>query len=157
MDEKDGINKVPPPNPPPAGDSEEPTPNPSQDFGVSAQSNEGNKSEIGNRKSETGREKGERLYIREGHQNLLRVLELLDKKFPVPVSHRQIQDTLELSKSVVFDICWNLCFRGWAEDMGAGRVRRRFDTSDNDARLGREVKKLGELECGVILNKNSEK
>ena len=127
---------------------EEPTPNPSQ---------EGNKSEIRNPKSETGREKGERLYIREGHQNLLRVLELLDKKFPVPVSQKQIQATLELSKSVVFDICWNLCFRGWAEDMGEGRVRRRFDTSDNDARLGREVKKLVELACGVILNKNSEK
>ena len=141
MDEKEDINEVPPPIPPPAGDKEQPTPNPSQ---------EGSK-------SETGREKGERLYIREGHQNLLRVLELLDKKFPVPVSQKQIQATLELSKSVVFDICWNLCFRGWAEDMGEGRVRRRFDTSDNDARLGREVKKLVELACGVILNKNSEK
>lgn len=117
---------------------EVPPPNPQPDFGVSAQSNAGDKEE--------------RLYIREGYQNLLRVLELLDKKFPVPVSQKQIQDTLELSKSIVFDICWNLCFRSWAENMGEGRIRRRFDTSDNDARLGREVKKLVELACGVILS-----
>lgn len=108
---------TPPPNPPPAGDKVEPTPNPSQ---------EGNKS---------------RDYTRAVYQNLMAVVELLDKKAPLPVSQKQIQEELGLSKGVVYDICWNLCKRNWAEDMGGGMVRTKKVVGEKELLVGRMVVK----------------
>lgn len=89
----------------------------------------------------------ERDYTRQVYQNLMAVVELLEGKSPLPASHKQIQEALGLSKNIVFDISWNLCKRGWAEEVGDGMVRRRLRTQhNNDAWLGREVKKI----CNVI-------
>ena len=139
MDEKDGINKVPPPNPPPAWDKGKPTPNHSQDFGVSAQSNEGN---------------GSRDYTRAVYQNLMAVVELLDRKAPLPVSQKQIQEELGLSKGVVHDICWNLCKRGWTEDVGGGMVRIKKIRAEKVLQVGRMmIRNIRDL-YGIILEED---
>ena len=99
---------------------EKPTPNPSQ---------EGSKSV----------DRGERDYTRQVYQNLMAVVELLDKKAPLPVSQKKIQEELELSKGVVFDICWNLCKRGWAEDIGEGMVHLKKACGEKELLVGRMV------------------
>lgn len=90
-------------------------------------------------------------YTRQVYQNLMAVAELLDKKSPLPVSQKQIQKDLNLSKSIAFDICWNLCKRDWAEDMGSGMVRMRSKTTHLESAIGKEVMKVIEDVCGVVL------
>lgn len=132
MDEKEDKAEVPPPNP-------------SQDFGVSAQSNEGNKSV----------DKGERDYTRQVYQNLMAVMELLEVKSPLAISQRQIQRDLNISKGVAHDICWNLCARGWVEDMGGGMVRTKCKTTHLEAAIGKKVVRVIEEVCGVVLGGSS--
>ena len=120
---------------------EKPTPHPSQDFGVSAQSNEGNKSV----------DKGERDYTRQVYQNLMAVMELLEFKSPLPINQKRIQDELGLSKGVVHDICWNLCKRGWIEDIG-GAVRVKKIRGEKVLQVGRMMlRNIREL-YGIILD-----
>ena len=127
--------EVPPPNPPPAGDSEEPTPNPSQ---------EGNKSV----------DKGERDYTRQMYQNLLAVVELLEVKSPLAISQKQIQRELNISKGVSHDICWNLCARGWVEDMGSGMVRLKKIRAEKVLQVGRMmIRNIRDL-YGIILDED---
>lgn len=89
-------------------------------------------------------EKGEsgRDYTRQVYQNLMAVAEYLEDKSPLPVSHKQLQDALGLSKNIVFDVCWNLCKRGWAEDMGDGLLRWKGDAGKKEAALGGMVLRL---------------
>lgn len=98
--------------------------NPSQEGNCGAASQEGNKS---------------RDYTRAVYQNLMAVVELLDKKAPLPVSQKQIQEELGLSKGVVYDICWNLCARKWTEDLGNGTVRAKSKFSKADEAIGKKV------------------
>ena len=134
MDEKEDINEAPPPIPPPAGDKEKPTPNPSQ---------EGNKSDAA------------RDYTRQMYQNLLAVVELLEVKSPLAISQKQIQRELNISKGVSHDICWNLCARGWVEDMGGGMVRIKCKTTHLEAAIGKKVVRVIEEVCGVVLGGSS--
>lgn len=85
---------------------------------------------------------GERDYTRQVYQNLMAVVELLENKSPLPLSHKQIQESLGLSKSVVFDVCWNLCKRGWAEDVGDGMVRLKKVCGEKEILVGRMVVKM---------------
>ncbi len=92
-----------------------------------------------------GKGEGEREgrdYTRKVYQNLMQVCELLDKAAPLPMAQKAIVEATGMSKAVVFDVCWNLVKRGWAEEAGAGGVRLKKGTSDDDARMGRMVKRL---------------
>jgi len=83
-----------------------------------------------------------REYKRQVYQNLMAVVEYLESKSPLPASQRQMQVDLELSKNVVFDICWNLCDRGWAEDVGDGMIRRKTAGEGKDALVGKMLVKM---------------
>lgn len=96
-------------------------------------------------------EKAPRDYTRAAYQNLMEVVEVLEKKSPLPMTQKQIAEATGLSKNVVFDVCWNLVKRGWAEDAGDGAIRRKFDSHDDDARMGRMVKRLVRDMYGVDL------
>ena len=110
-------------------EEEKPTPNPSQ---------EGN---------------GSRDYTRAAYKNLMAVVELLDRKAPLPVSQKQIQEELKLSKSVVFDICWNLCGREWAEDIG-GMVRIKKIRGEKVLQVGRMMLRNIRDLYGIILEED---
>jgi len=101
-----------------------------------------------------GEEKGgvERDYTRKTYQSLMEVVELLDKRAPLPMTQRQIAEETGISKPAVFDICWNLVRRGWAEEAGAGGVRLKKGTSEKDAFMGRMVIRLVRDTFGVDLN-----
>lgn len=96
-------------------------------------------------------EKPQRDYTRAAYQNLMEVVEVLEKKSPLPMTQKQIAEATGLSKNVVFDVCWNLVRRGWAEEAGDGAVRRKFDSHDDDARMGRMVKRLVRDVYGISL------
>lgn len=94
---------------------------------------------------------GPRDYTRAVYQNLMTVIELLEKKSPLPVTQKQIAEETGLSKNVVFDICWNLSKRGWAEDAN-GSVRLKKGSADKDAFMGRMVVRLVRDAYGVDLD-----
>lgn len=100
-----------------------------------------------------GLENGEggRDYTRQVYQNLMAVVELLEFKSPLPVCRKQIQEELGLSKNIVHDICWNLCKRGWAEDMGDGVLRIKKVRGEKDLLIGRMVVRGIKDLYGVIL------
>lgn len=100
-------------------------------------------------------EKATRDYTRENYQNLMVVVELLDKQAPLPVTQRQIAEATGISKGRCFDICWNLVKRGWAEDTGDGSVRLKKASSEKDAFMGRMVIRLVRDTFGVDLNEVS--
>ena len=81
---------------------------------------------------------GERDYTRDVYQNLMAVIEFIEEKSPMPVAQKQIVEGTGLSKNKVFDICWNLVKRGWAEDSN-GCIRLKKGTSEKEAWIGRMV------------------
>lgn len=85
---------------------------------------------------------GERDYTRKVYQNLMEVVELLEKKAPLPMTQRQIAEATGISKNVVFDVCWNMCKRGWAEEVGDGSVRLKRNTDEKANFIGRMIVKL---------------
>ena len=92
---------------------EKPTPNPSQDFGVSAQSNEGNKSDAAG-------DKGKANYENECQQNLIKVIEYLAKDVFRPVTTQEVMDALGISKNKAHWTLHNLKIGGWAEQIASG-------------------------------------
>lgn len=98
-----------------------------------------------------GQGTGPRDYTRAVYQNLMTVIELLEKKSPLPVTQKQIAEETGLSKNVIFDICWNLSKRGWAEDVN-GSIRLTKATADKDAFMGRMVVRLVRDAYGVDLD-----
>lgn len=80
-----------------------------------------------------------RNYTRQVYQNFMDVIEAIEKKSPLPMTQKQIMEATGLSRNVVFDICWNLVKRGWAEDAGPGAVRLKKGTDDKAAWVGRMV------------------
>ncbi len=102
-----------------------------------------------------GKGEGEREgrdYTRKVYQNLMQVCELLDKAAPLPMAQKAIVEATGMSKAVVFDVCWNLVKRGWAEEAGAGNVRLKKGTNEKDAFMGRMVIRLVRDAYGVDLN-----
>lgn len=95
----------------------------------------GQESEVGSQ--EQGGE--QRDYTRKVYQNLMEVVELLEKKAPLPMTQRQIAEAAGISKNVVFDVCWNMVKRGWAEEVGDGSVRLIKSMNEKDAWVGRMV------------------
>lgn len=87
-------------------------------------------------------EKTARDYTRDVYQNLMQVVELLEGKSPLPMTQREIAYTLPLSKNRIFDICWNLCKRGWAEETGDGSVRLKRGTDEKAAYIGRMMTRM---------------
>lgn len=82
-----------------------------------------------------------RNYTRQVYQNFMDVIEAIERRSPLPMTQKQIQEATGLSRNVVFDICWNLVKRGWAEDAG-GAVRLKKATSEKEAFIGRMVARL---------------
>jgi hypothetical protein len=78
-------------------------------------------------------------YTRSSYQNLMTVVDLLDEKSPLPMTQKQILSATGLSKNVVFDVCWNLVKRGWAEETGDGAIRLKKKRDDKAAWVGRMV------------------
>lgn len=95
--------------------------------------------------------KAVRDYTREVYQNLMSVVEALEAKSPLPMTQKQIAEITSLSKSKVFDICWNLAKRGWAEDAGDGAIRLKKGTSEKEAFIGRMVVRLVKDSYGINL------
>ncbi len=87
-------------------------------------------------------EKPARDYTRDVYQNLMAIVEALESRSPLPMTQKQIADATGLSKSKVFDICWNLVKRGWAEEAGDGSVRLKRGTDEKALRVGRMVERL---------------
>ena len=81
-------------------------------------------------------------YTRKGYQGLMSVVEALEARAPLPMTQKQIIEVTGLSKNVVFDICWNLVDRGWAEPVGDGSVRLKRGNEDKLARVGRMMLRL---------------
>ena len=90
-------------------------------------------------------------YTRKSYQALMAVVEALDEAAPLPVTQKQLQAKTGLSKNVVFDVVWNLCKRGWAEEAGDGAVRLRRGREDRLARVGRMMLRLVRDVYGVDL------
>ncbi|TAN59829.1 hypothetical protein EPN18_09750 [bacterium] len=91
-------------------------------------------------------------YTRKVYQNLMEVVELLEKKAPLSMTQKQIALATGISKAIVFDVCWNLVKRGWAEEAGDGGVRLQKGTNEKDAFMGRMVIRLVRDTFGVDLN-----
>lgn len=96
--------------------------------------------------------KNERDYTRNVYQNLMTVIEALEGKSPLPMSQKQIQEETGISKSVVFDICWNLVKRGWAEEAGDGGIRLKKGTNEKESWVGRMVLRAVRDAYGVDLS-----
>lgn len=96
--------------------------------------------------------KPERDYTRQIYQNLMDVVELLERKAPLPMAQKQIAEATGASKAATFDICWNLVKRGWAEETGDGSIRIKKGTNEKDAFMGRMVIRLVRDTFGVDLN-----
>lgn len=96
-------------------------------------------------------EKAVRDYTRDVYQSLMAVVEALESRSPLPMTQRQIAEALGLSKNKVFDICWNLVARGWAEETGDGSVRLKKGTNEKDAWVGRMVVRAVRDAYGVEL------
>lgn len=99
------------------------------------------------------RGEGERRdYTRRVYQNLMEVVELLEKKAPLPMSQKEIAAASSISKAAIFDLCWNLVKRGWAEETGDGSIRIKKGTNEKDSFMGRMVIRLVRDTYGVDLN-----
>ena len=83
-------------------------------------------------------------YIRDMYQNFMVVMETLDKASPMPLTQKKIRQETGLGKNVVLDTFKNLIYRGWAEETGGGAIRLIKTNSENDAYLGRMVRKIVE-------------
>lgn len=87
-------------------------------------------------------QKKERDYTRPVYQNLMTVVDLLGEQSPLPMTQKQIQKASGLTKNVVFDICWNLINKGWAENSGDGAIRLIKSRDEKESWIGRMVTRL---------------
>ena len=81
-------------------------------------------------------------YTRKVYQNLMEIVELLETKAPLPMTQKQLSDATGISKNVVFDVCWNLCKKGWAEDVGDGSVRLKKGMDEKLTYIGRMIVRM---------------
>lgn len=91
-------------------------------------------------------------YTRKVYQNLMAIVELLEKQAPLPMTQKQTAEGTGISKAAIFDICRNLVQRGWAEDAGDGSIRIKKGTNEKDSFMGRMVIRLVRDTYGVDLN-----
>jgi DNA-binding IclR family transcriptional regulator len=91
-------------------------------------------------------------YTRSSYQNLMTVVDLLDKQSPLPMTQKQILNNTGLSKNVVFDVCWNLVKRGWAEDTGDGAIKLKKIRDEKAAWVGRMVTRAVRDAYGVHID-----
>ncbi|MBI5560344.1 MAG: hypothetical protein HY883_03630 [Deltaproteobacteria bacterium] len=87
-------------------------------------------------KNEEGRD-----YTRHVYQNLMAIVDALEENATLPLTQKELQKSTGLSKNVVFDVSWNLCKKGWAEDMGDGSLRLKRTQNDKDSWVGRMVRR----------------
>ncbi len=90
-------------------------------------------------------------YTRTSYQNLMTIVEALEAKSPLPATQKQLAQETGISKNAIFDICWNLVKRGWAEEVGDGSIRLKKGTDDKVTYIGRMVIRMVEDNYGVKL------
>lgn len=90
-------------------------------------------------------------YTRASYQNLMSIVEALEAKSPLPATQKQLAAETGISKNAVFDICWNLVKRGWAEEVGDGSIRLKKGTNERASYIGRMVMRLVEDTYGINL------
>lgn len=77
------------------------------------------------------------------------IVEALEAKSPLPMTQKLLAQETGISKNAVFDTCWNLVKRGWAEAVDGGSIRLKKGTSEKDAFIGRMVTRLVRDSYGV--------